>query len=89
MDDKMLTSMAGLMALLTIQINTLMAVIANPKPGLTLQDHFLELTAKAWKSVGAEVTESVKQKLREGVVIQELRDLGLDDLWKAPGSGSA
>jgi hypothetical protein len=82
MDDKTLTSLSASLALLQIQINSLLVLIQAQQPTVPVRDLFCQTVDEGVELVGPQTMQQFRDRLRQGIVFQDLRDIGLDDLWR-------
>jgi hypothetical protein len=78
MDDKTLTALSTTLALFQIQLNALMLLVDRYAPAGTVRDDFQRLVSEGVATVGVETMKEIKIRIREGIVQQDLEDLGRD-----------
>jgi hypothetical protein len=76
MDDKTITAVSTSLALMQIQVNALLLLMERQTPGMPIKQDFQRLISEGVQTVGIETMESIKNRIREGIVQQEQEDNG-------------
>ena len=76
MDDKTLTALSTTLALFQIQLNALMLLVDRHVAAGTVREDFQRLVGEGVANVGLETMKEIKNRIREGIVQQDLEDLG-------------
>ena len=80
MDDKTLTAVSTSLALMQIQVNALLLLLERHTPDAPIkEDNFQRLIGEGVATVGLETMQSIKNRIREGIIQAEIEGLGLDD----------
>ncbi len=79
MDDKTLTSVTTSLALMQIQAKALLLLMERHTPGIPIKEDFQRLIDEGVQTVGLETMQSIKNRIREGIIQAEIEGLGLDD----------
>ena len=86
MDDKTLNALSASMTLLQFQLNAVLSLLQAQHPTVPMKDLFCRTVEEAVELVGPQTMQQFRDRLREDMVFQNLRDIGLDELWW-PGEG--
>ena len=78
MDDKTLNALSTTLALFQIQLNALMLLVDRHVAAGTVRDDFQRLVSEGVANVGLETMKEIKNRIREGIVQQDLEDLRRD-----------
>ncbi len=84
MDDKTLNALSASLTLLQIQLNAALSLLQAQHPTVPMRDLFRHTVEEGVKSLGPRTMQQIRDRLRQDIVFQDLRDIGLDDLWR-PG----
>jgi hypothetical protein len=76
MDDKTLTALSTTLALFQIQLNALMLLVDRYVQAGTVREDFQRLVSEGVSTVGVETMKEIKNRIQEGIVQQDLEDLG-------------
>jgi len=76
MDDKTITAVSTSLALMQIQVNALLLLLERHIPGVPIKEDFQRLISEGVETVGIETTESIKNRICEGIAQQEQGDNG-------------
>jgi hypothetical protein len=76
MDDKTITAVSTSLALMQIQVNALLLLLERHTPGVPIKEDFQRLISEGVETVGIETMESIKNRIREGIIQQEQDDNG-------------
>ena len=76
MDDKTITAVSTSLALMQIQVNALLLLLERHTPGVPIKEDFQRLISEGVETVGIETMESIKNRIREGIIQQEQGDNG-------------
>jgi hypothetical protein len=76
MDDKTLTALSTTLALFQIQLNALMLLVDRHVAAGTVREDFKRLVGEGVSTVGLETMKEIKNRIREGIIQQDLEDLG-------------
>jgi len=76
MDDKTITAVSTSLALMQIQVNALLLLMERHTPGVPIKEDFQRLISEGVETVGIETMESIKNRIREGIIQQEQGDNG-------------
>jgi hypothetical protein len=76
MDDKNLTAVSTTLALFQIQLNALMLLVDRHVAAGTVREDFQRLVSEGVASAGLETMKENKNRIREGIVQQDLEALG-------------
>ena len=76
MDDKTLTALSTTLALFQIQLNALMLLVDRHVAAGTVREDFQRLVGEGVSTVGLETMKEIKNRIREGIIQQDLEDLG-------------
>ena len=79
MDDKTLTAVSTSLALMQIQVNALLLLLERHTPDAPIKEDFQRLIGEGVQTVGLETMQSIKNRIREGIIQAEIEGLGLDD----------
>ena len=79
MDDKTLNALSTTLALFQIQLNALMLLVDRHVAAGTVRDDFQRLVSEGVANVGLETMKEIKNRIREGIVQQDLDDLRRDN----------
>ena len=80
MDEKTMNAVATSLALLQIQVNAVLTLF-QAHPTVAVKEQFQQLVDEGVKVAGLETMKRMKDRLRDGIVQQDLKDLGLEKLW--------
>jgi hypothetical protein len=72
MDDKTITAIATSLALMQIQVNALLLLVERQHPSAPIREDFQRLISEGVEAVGLETMESIKNRIREGILNQDL-----------------
>ena len=78
MDEKTLTAVSTSLALMQIQVNALLLLLQRQNPDVPLRDEFQRLISEGVQAVGVETMEAIKDRIREGIIREEMEDMGSD-----------
>ena len=78
MDDKTLNALSTTLALFQIQLNALMLLVDRHVAAGTVRDDFQRLVSEGVANVGLETMKEIKNRIREGIVQQDLDNLRRD-----------
>lgn len=78
MDEKTLTAVSTSLALMQIQVNALLLLLQRQNPDVPLRDEFQRLISEGVQAVGVETMEAIKDRIREGIIQEEMKDMGSD-----------
>jgi len=76
MDDKTLTALSTTLTLFQIQLNALMLLVERYVEAGTVREDFQRLVSEGVSQVGLETMKEIKHRIQEGVIQQDLEDLG-------------
>ena len=79
MDDKTLTAVSTSLALMQIQVNALLLLLERHTPDAAIKEDFQRLIREGVETVGLETMQSIKNRIREGIIQAEIEGLGLDE----------
>ena len=80
MDEKTLTAVSTSFALFQIQLNALLLLLLERQVGNTsIRQDFERLVSEGVQAVGMETMQSLRSRIREGIVQQDIEGLGLDE----------
>ena len=79
MDDKTLTAVSTSLALMQIQVNALLLLLERHTPDASIKEEFQRPIGEGVETVGLETMQSIKNRIREGIIQAEIEGLGLDD----------
>jgi hypothetical protein len=79
MDDKTLTAVSTSLALMQIQVNALLLLLEHHTPAAPIKEEFHRLIGEGVETVGLETMQSIKNRIREGIIQAKMDGLGLDD----------
>ena len=77
-DDKTLTALSTTLALFQIQLNALMLLVDRHVAAGTVREDFQRLVSEGVSTVGLETMKEIKNRIREGIVQQDLDELRRD-----------
>jgi len=86
MDDKTLNALSASLALLQIQLNAVLSLLQAQHPTVPMRDLFCQTVEEGVELAGPQTMQQFRDRLRQDIVFQNLRDIGLDELWK-PSEG--
>jgi hypothetical protein len=72
MDDKTITAISTSLALMQIQVNALLLLVERQHPSAPIREDFQRLISEGVEAVGLETMESIKNRIREGILNQDL-----------------
>ena len=75
MDDKTITAVSTSLPLMQIQVNALL-LLERQAPDVPIKEDFQRLISEGIETVGIETMESIKNRIREGIIQQEQGDNG-------------
>lgn len=78
MDDKTLTAVATSLALMQIQVNALLLLLERQCLSEDIRGEFQRLISEGVQAVGLETMEGIKNRIKEGILQQELEGLHSD-----------
>jgi len=76
MDDKTLNALSTTLALFQIQLNALMLLVDRHVTAGTVREDFQRLVNEGVSTVGLETMTEIKNRIREGIVQQDLGEHG-------------
>ena len=79
MDDKTLTALSTTLALFQIQLNALMLLVDRHVAAGTVREDFQRLVGEGVASVGLETMKEIKNRIREGIIQQDIEGLARND----------
>jgi hypothetical protein len=82
MDDKTLNALSASMTLLQIQLNAVLSLLQAQHPTVPMRDLFCRTVEEEVELFGPQTMQQFRDRLRQDIVFQNLRDIGLDDLWQ-------
>jgi len=82
MDTKTLNVMATELTLLQIQLNAALLLLQAQRPTVPIMEQFRRLVNEGVEVSGLETVQRMEDRLRDGIVFQDLQEVGLDDLWR-------
>ena len=82
MDTKTLNVMATELTLLQIQLNAALLLLQAQRPTVPIMEQFRRLVNEGVEVSGLETVQRMEDRLRDGIVFQDLQEMGLDDLWR-------
>jgi len=82
MDTKTLNVMATELTLLQIQLNAALLLLQAQRPTVPVMEQFRRLVNEGIEVSGLETVQRMEDRLRDGIVFQDLQEMGLDDLWR-------
>ena len=78
-DEKTLTAVSTSLALFQVQLNAVLLLLERQAPTAPIRDDFQRLVSEGVLAVGRETMESIKNRIRKGIVQQDIEGLGLDE----------
>ena len=82
MDTKTLNVVATELTLLQIQLNAALLLLQAQRPTVPILEQFRCLVNEGVEVSGLETMQRMEDRLRDGIVFQDLKEMGLDDLWR-------
>ncbi|HKC92482.1 MAG TPA: hypothetical protein VKB81_00550 [Nitrospira sp.] len=82
MDKKSLNVVATELTLLQIQLNAALLLLQAQRPTVPIMEQFRRLVNEGVEVSGLETVQRMEDRLRDGIVFQDLQEMGLDDLWR-------
>ena len=82
MDTKTLNVVATELTLLQIQLNAALLLLQAQRPTVPILEQFRRLVNEGVEVSGLETVQRMEDRLRDGIVFQDLQEMGLDDLWR-------
>ncbi|HKC92480.1 MAG TPA: hypothetical protein VKB81_00540 [Nitrospira sp.] len=82
MDTKTLNVVATELTLLQIQLNAALLLLQAQRPTVPILEQFRRLVNEGVEVSGLETVQRMEDRLRDGIVFQDLKEMGLDDLWR-------
>src|SRR5215467_5530562 len=82
MDKKTLNVVATELTLLQIQLNAALLLLQAQRPTVPILEQFRRLVNEGVEVSGLETVQRMEDRLRDGIVFQDLKEMGLDDLWQ-------
>jgi len=82
MDKKTLNVLATELTLLQIQLNAALLLLQAQRPTVPILEQFRRLVNEGVEVSGLETVQRMEDRLRDGIVFQDLKEMGLDDLWR-------
>ena len=82
MDTKTLNVVATELTLLQIQLNAALLLLQAQRPTVPILEQFRRLVNEGVEVAGLETMQRMEDRLRDGIVFQDLKEMGLDDLWR-------
>jgi hypothetical protein len=76
MDDKTLNALSTTLALFPIQLNALMLLVDRHVTAGTVREDFQRLVSEGVSTVGLETMTEIKNRIREGIVQEDLGEHG-------------
>jgi len=83
MDTKSLNVVATELTLLQIQLNAVLLLLQAQDPTAPIREQFRRLVDEGVEVAGLEMMQRMEDRLRGGIVFQELKEMRLDDLWRS------
>lgn len=62
-----------------IQVNALLLLVERHTPDAPIKEDFQRLIGEGVETVGLETMQSIKNRIREGIMQGEIEGIGLDD----------
>ena len=81
MDKKSLNVVATELTLLQIQLNAALLLLQAQRPTVPIMEQFRRLVNEGVEVSGLETVQRMEDRLRDGIVFQDLKEMGLDELW--------
>ena len=81
MDKKTLNVLATELTLLQIQLNAALLLLQAQRPTVPVMEQFRRLVNEGVEVSGLETVQRMEDRLRDGIVFQDLKEMGLDELW--------
>lgn len=78
MDDKTLTAVSTSLALMQIQINALLLLLERQSVSDGMRAEFQRLISEGVQAVGVETMESIKTRIKDGILQQEIEGFRSD-----------
>jgi len=82
MDTKSLNVVATELTLLQIQLNAALLLLQAQHPTVPILERFRRLVDEGVGVAGLETMQRMEDRLRDGIVFLDLKEMGLDDLWR-------
>ena len=79
MDDKTLTAVSTSLALMQIEVNALLLLLERHTPITAIKEDFHRLFGEGVQTVGLETMQSIKNRIREGIIQADIEWLGLNE----------
>ena len=79
MDEKTLTAVSTSLALFQIQLNALLLLVERQTGDTSLRQDFERLVGEGVQAVGRDTMESIRDRIREGIIQQDIEGMGLDE----------
>lgn len=77
MDEKTLNAVSTSLALFQIQLNALLLLVER-QTGSNIRQDFERLVSEGVQAVGRDTMESIRNRIREGIVQQDIEGLDMD-----------
>jgi hypothetical protein len=87
-DGKTPNALSDSLALLQIQLNTLLLMFQAQHPTVPMRDLSRRPVDEGVELAGPHTMQRFQDRLRQDIVFQNLRDIGLEDLWRR-GEGAS
>ena len=78
MDEKTLTAISTSLALMQIQVNALLLLLERQHPDAPIRQDFQRLISERVEAVGIETMEGIRNRIREGIINQNMMDFGIE-----------
>ena len=82
MDKKSLNVVVTELTLLQIQLHAALLLLQAHHPTAPIREQFQQLVDEGVEVAGLETMQRMEDRLRDGIVFQDLKEMGLDDLWR-------
>jgi len=79
MDEKTLTAVSTSLALFQIQLNAALLLLERQAPTIPIREEFQRLVNEGVEAVGRETMEGIRNRIREGIVQQDIEGLGFEN----------
>ena len=87
MDQKTLDSISTQLSLVQLQIDALVLMIQEQHPTEPVREQFGQLVDERVKDGGLQTMQGFRERIREGIVHQDLKEIGLEHLWNSKTEG--
>ena len=81
-DKKSLNVVVTELTLLQIQLNAALLLLQAQQPTVPILEQFQQLVDEGVEVAGLKTMQWMEDRLRDGIVFQDLKEMGLDDLWR-------